>query len=128
MYRPALFRLGIQWSKEGESSKMQKLSITFKGVAQEIAERYPHLSAEKISKALELAEGPRLWWAGETSEKEPIFEALSSDGVKVYRVSPGACTCPARGLCYHRIARGIVVTLAHNKTEIVFGEAVAKDE
>jgi len=106
---------------------MQKLSITFKGVAQEIASKYPALSA-KIEKALELAEGPRLWWAGETSEKEPIFEALSSDGSKVYRVSPGACTCPARGLCYHRIARGIVVTLAHNKTEIVFGGAEAKNE
>lgn len=104
-----------------------KLSITFAGVAQEISERYPHLTP-KIEKALALAEGPRFWWAAETPEKEPIFEALSSDGAKVYRVSPGACTCPARGICYHRIARGIVLTLAHNKTEVVFGDAEAKDE
>lgn len=104
----------------------QKLSITLPGVAQELSERYPQIKAETIRKALALAESGGLTYLH--GDESPVFGARSSDGGKVYVVAAGSCTCVARGLCYHRVARGLWLALAHNRTEVAFGDAIAKEE
>lgn len=63
---------------------------------------------ELVAKAVEL-----LADNGLVRIRPTVFKSASSDGSRVYRTAPQACTCPAgvRGayLCYHRVAAAIAL-------------------
>ena len=75
-----------------------------KTLAQTFAGRYPHLR-RALRKAADLISRSRIWCDSDCPLLETAYLALSSDGKTLYQVIAGHCTCPARGVCYHRVAR-----------------------
>jgi hypothetical protein len=106
---------------------MKTLPTTIKGVATELLSKHPQL-ADRIRKAVDLVLRGGLSYHAHTEQGEPIYTARSSsEPGRVYTVMAGSCTCPARTLCYHRVARGIVVIRAANVTAVDFGEALSRE-
>lgn len=62
---------------------------------------------DQLAKACERARVlPVIKWRHAASD---VIEVLSRDGSTVYTVRKGACTCPARRICYHRAVRAAVL-------------------
>jgi len=84
---------------------MDRLPISIKGIAESLLVTRPEL-AKHIAKAIDLLQGDRLEFERHDAQGQPVYRCASSKGDTAYCVEAGACTCPARGLCYHRVARG----------------------
>jgi hypothetical protein len=106
---------------------LSKIPVTVNGVAADLCTKYPK-TEDRLVKAVDLINRGRIKWVALDDQGAPIYECLSSDGSMVYTIHAGACTCIARKLCYHRIARGILTILAANKTAVAFREALALED
>lgn len=105
------------------------LPVTIKGIATALLQQYPSIPKEAMGKAISLlcAEGDNIIFVAHFNGN-PIYQMRSSDGTRMYTVEAGHCSCASRRLCYHRIARAILVTRSANLTAVAFDEAVASDE
>lgn len=107
---------------------MRTLPTTIKGVSTELLAKHPQLR-DRIAKAVELILREGIAFHAHTQSGEPVYTARStSDPKRLYTVMAGSCTCPARTLCYHRVARGILVIRNANQTEVDFGDALSREE
>ncbi len=106
---------------------MKQLPTTIKGIAESLLAAHPELS-KRIAKAIDLLHRPdRIFFVAHI-DGSPVYRMVSSDGSTSYTVEAGACTCPARGLCYHRVARGIMTIRSANLTRVAFDEAIAAED
>jgi len=103
------------------------LPTTIKGIATALLAQYPTLT-KAMPRAVDLLHGARIRFSHHDTQGQPVYLVTASDGVSVYVVEACACTCPARKICYHRVARAILVTRSANLTAVAFDEAVASDE
>ena len=106
---------------------LPKLPTTIKAISADLLTKHPEL-ADRLSRAIDLIHSSRLRFAYHTEEGSPVYYAVSSDGATTYAVMAGSCTCPARKLCYHRVARGILTIRSANQAEVAFGDALALEE
>jgi len=104
-----------------------KIPTTVKAIAADLLTKHPELT-KHIAKAIDLIDSDRLRFSHHNSEGHPVYLVRASDGASVYVVEAGACTCPARKLCYHRVARGLLTIRSANVTLVDFGEAIATEE
>jgi len=103
------------------------LPTTIKGIATALLAEHPQLR-ERIVKAVELLLAGGLVYYAHTEEGEAVYTALSQSSGNVYTVMSGQCTCPSRKLCYHRVARGILVARSANRTAVAFDEALSLED
>jgi hypothetical protein len=103
------------------------IPVSIKSIAADLLTKHPELT-KHIAKAIDLINGDRLRFSHHTTEGHPVYLVRASDGASVYVVEAGACTCPARKLCYHRVARGLLTIRSANVTLVDFGEAIAAEE
>jgi hypothetical protein len=106
---------------------LPQLPISIKGVADAMLVQFPQIKA-RMGDAIDLLGSDRIWFAHHTTEGEPVYYVRSKAGDMIYVVAAGSCTCPARGLCYHRVARAIRIQIAANRTAVDFREALALED
>lgn len=104
-----------------------KIPTTVKNIAADLLTKHPELTRH-MAKAIDLTMSERLRFSHHNASGAPVYLVTSSDGASVYVVEAGACTCPARKLCYHRVARGLLVIRSANQTLVDFSEAIAAEE
>jgi uncharacterized lipoprotein YbaY len=106
---------------------LPSLPVTINAIAEDLHSKHPKLE-DRLVKAVDLISRERIRWIAQSINGEPVYECRSSNGEKTYTIARGSCTCAARKLCYHRIARGLLVIQSANLTEIAFGDALAQEE
>lgn len=80
--------------------------LSIQALAEALSIRYPELK-RSIAKALDLIERSRIWQDTDCSIVD-AYLAISSDNQQTYTVLANACSCAARGICYHRVARRLI--------------------
>jgi hypothetical protein len=106
---------------------LPKIPTSVKSISADLLARFPEY-ADRIGRAAQLVEAHRFSFAYHDHTGAPVYVMTSSDGVSRYTTEAGACSCPSRTLCYHRIARRIIVLRNHNLCEVEFGCALALEE
>jgi hypothetical protein len=107
-----------------------QIPVTVNGVAADLLSQYPQTAARLEKAKVMLAHG-KIWFFDHDASGEPIYHCRSTDGSTVYEVGSRVCSCRAhqvKKVCYHRLARGILVILANNKTLVAFQEALPLEE
>lgn len=103
------------------------IPVSIKSIAADLLTKHPELHRH-MAKAIDLLSGDRIRFSHHTTEGQPVYLVRASDGASVYVVEAGECTCPARKLCYHRVARGLLVIRSANLTRVAFDEAISAEE
>lgn len=110
---------------------LPKIPTTVKLIAAELLKLYPELEP-RMGKAIDLINSGALRFAFHTADNQAVYSVRSSDQKTSYVVESRRCSCPAqinpRLVCYHRIARGILVIQSANETRVAFDEAIAAEE
>jgi len=105
---------------------LPKIPTTVKLIAADLLKLYPDL-APRMGKAIDLIHSGRMRFAFHTTDNQAVYSVKSSDRKTDYVVEARRCTCPSRVVCYHRIARGILVIQNANETRVAFDEAIAAE-
>jgi len=84
-------------------------TLTLDKIAAHFAAKHPEFK-DRIVKAVSLIKARKIWLDTECTI-EDAFLCVASNGVDGYQTVGGLCSCAARKVCYHRIARRLILRL-----------------